>query len=65
MKDGDPLPMDFTLIAPSTFVGEVVMKQEITPFLAAYAARLRNSRSHRDHAVSEQIPLIWGYLIRS
>src|SRR3954447_19853175 len=35
MKDGDPLPMDVSRIAPSTFVGEVVMKQEITPFLAA------------------------------
>ncbi|SEE69239.1 shikimate dehydrogenase [Rhizobiales bacterium GAS191] len=39
MKEGDPLPMDVTRIAPSTFVGEVVMKQEITPFLAAARAR--------------------------
>ena len=39
MKDGDPLPMDVTRIAPSTFVGEVVMKHEITPFLAAVRAR--------------------------
>jgi shikimate dehydrogenase len=35
MKPDDPLPMDVTRIAPSTFVGEVVMKAEITPFLAA------------------------------
>ena len=35
MKDDDPLPMDVDRIAPSTFVGEVVMKQTITPFLAA------------------------------
>jgi shikimate dehydrogenase len=35
MNDGDPLPMDVDRIAPGTFVGEVVMKQEITPFLAA------------------------------
>jgi shikimate dehydrogenase len=35
MNDGDPLPMDVDRIAPSTFVGEVVMKQEITPFLQA------------------------------
>ena len=35
MSEGDPLPMDVSRIAPSTFVGEVVMKQEITPFLAA------------------------------
>jgi shikimate dehydrogenase len=39
MKEGDPLPMDVTRISPSTFVGEVVMKQEITPFLAAARAR--------------------------
>jgi shikimate dehydrogenase len=39
MKAGDPLPMDVGRIAPSTFVGEVVMKQEITPFLAAVRAR--------------------------
>ncbi len=39
MKDGDPLPMDVDRIEPSTFVGEVVMKQEITPFLAAARAR--------------------------
>jgi shikimate dehydrogenase len=39
MQAGDPLPMDVSRIAPSTFVGEVVMKQEITPFLAAVRAR--------------------------
>jgi shikimate dehydrogenase len=39
MKEGDPLPMDITRISPSAFVGEVVMKQEITPFLAAARAR--------------------------
>lgn len=39
MNDGDPLPMDVTRIAPSTFVGEVVMKQEMTAFLRAAQAR--------------------------
>jgi shikimate dehydrogenase len=39
MKADDPLPMDVSRIAPSTFVGEVVMKQEITPFLAAVRGR--------------------------
>lgn len=39
MKPGDPLPMDVSRIAPTTFVGEVVMKQEITPFLEAVRAR--------------------------
>ena len=35
MKDGDPLPFDLARVAPTTFVGEVVMKQEITPLLRA------------------------------
>ena len=35
MNDGDPLPMDVDRISPDTFVGEVVMKQQITPFLQA------------------------------
>ena len=35
MKPGDPLPVDVTKIAPNTFVGEVVMKEEYTPFLRA------------------------------
>ena len=39
MQDGDPLPFDVTRIAPTTFVGEVVMKQTITPLLAAAQAR--------------------------
>jgi shikimate dehydrogenase len=42
MKASDPLPMDVTRLSPSTFVGEVVMKQEITPFLQA--ARERGCR---------------------
>jgi shikimate dehydrogenase len=39
MNEGDPLPMDVSRIAPSTFVGEVVMKQEMTGFLRAVEAR--------------------------
>ena len=39
MNDGDPLPMDVARIAPSTSVGEVVMKQEMTAFLRAAQAR--------------------------
>jgi shikimate dehydrogenase len=35
MNDDDPLPVDVERIAPTTFVGEVVMKQEVTPFLRA------------------------------
>jgi len=33
MKDSDPLPMDVSRIDPASLVGEVVMKQEHTPFL--------------------------------
>jgi shikimate dehydrogenase len=39
MNEGDPLPMDVSRISPSALVGEVVMKQEMTPFLRAVAAR--------------------------
>jgi shikimate dehydrogenase len=39
MKRGDPLPLDVERIAPSSFVGEVVMKQEVTPFLKAARAK--------------------------
>ena len=39
MYDGDPLPIDVARIAPSTFVGEVVMKDEMTAFLKAVQAR--------------------------
>lgn len=39
MKEDDPLPFDPTRLSPGTFVGEVVMKQEITQLLAAAHAR--------------------------
>ena len=39
MNDGDELPMDVSRIAPTTFVGEVVMMKEMTAFLAAAKAR--------------------------
>ena len=39
MKEGDLLPMDVSRLAPTTFVGEVVMKTEMTAFLAAAKAR--------------------------
>ena len=39
MNDGDPLPMDVDRISPDTLVGEVVMTQRFTPFLAATRAR--------------------------
>ena len=35
MNKGDPLPFNMAQISSSTFVGEVVMKEEYTPFLKA------------------------------
>lgn len=39
MKDGDPLPVDVDRIAPGSFVGDVVLKGDVTPFLQAALAR--------------------------
>ncbi len=39
MRQGDPLPLDVARLEPAAFVGEVVMKQEVTAFLAAARAR--------------------------
>jgi shikimate dehydrogenase len=39
MNDGDPLPVDVSRVAPEAFVGEVVMKAEMTPFLQAARSR--------------------------
>ena len=39
MNAGDAMPMDVSRIDPRTFVGEVVMKTEMTAFLAAAQAR--------------------------
>ena len=39
MEPGDPLPMDVERIAPTTFVGEVVMSSEMTAFLKAVQQR--------------------------
>ena len=39
MNEGDALPMDIARLAPTTFVGEVVMRTEMTAFLTAARAR--------------------------
>lgn len=39
MNPGDPLPVDPARFARNTFIGEVVLKSEMTPFLEAAAAR--------------------------
>ncbi|MEU7835611.1 hypothetical protein [Nonomuraea sp. NPDC049129] len=35
MEDGDPLPVDVDRVAPDSYVGDVVLKTDITPFLQA------------------------------
>ena len=55
MKEGDPLPIDVARIARSALVGEVVMKQEVTPLLAAAAARGCATQVGTD-MLFEQIP---------
>lgn len=55
MKDNDPMPVDVARLSPKTFVGEVVMKREITPFLQA--ARERGCRFQvGTEMLFEQIP---------
>jgi len=55
MKQDDPLPLDVERISPTTFVGEVVMKEEITPFLAAARAKGCDYQVGTD-MLFEQIP---------
>ena len=35
MNDGDPLPIDVERVAPGSYVGDVVLRTDITPFLQA------------------------------
>ena len=55
MNTNDPMPMDVARIAPQTFVGEVVMRQEETPLLAAARARGCTTQVGLD-MLYEQIP---------
>ena len=51
MNVGDPLPVDMARVAPTTFVGEVVMKSETTAFLQAAQARGCRVPDRHRHAV--------------
>ena len=55
MNEGDPLPVDMSRVAPETFVGEVVMKQAVTPFLKAAQDRGCQTQVGTD-MLFEQIP---------
>ena len=56
MKVDDPLPIDVSRLSPKTFVGEAVMKQEMTPLLQAARARGCPIQVGTD-ILFEQIPL--------
>jgi shikimate dehydrogenase len=55
MEEGDPMPTEVERIDPRAFVGEVVMKAEVTPFLAAARARGCATQVGTD-MLFEQIP---------
>lgn len=60
MNDGDAMPMDVSRIAPQAFVGEVVMKSEMTAFLKAVQARGCRFQVGSD-MLFEQIPAYLEY----
>lgn len=55
MQPGDPLPFDVDRLSPRTFVGEVVMKQAMTPLLQA-AQRIGCPFQIGTDMLFEQIP---------
>jgi shikimate dehydrogenase len=55
MNESDPLPLDVSRLSPHTFVGEVVMRTEMTAFLAAAQARGCRTQVGTD-MLYEQIP---------
>jgi shikimate dehydrogenase len=61
MNKDDPLPMKMDGILPSVFVGEVVMREEITPFLAAARAKGCDYQVGTD-MLFEQIPAYLEFL---
>jgi shikimate dehydrogenase len=60
MKDGDPLPVDMDRVDASTFVGEVVMKTDMTAFLKAAQAKGCRIQMGAD-MLYEQIPAYLEY----
>jgi shikimate dehydrogenase len=55
MNEGDPLPMDMDRLDRGTYVGEVVMKRAVTPFLKAAQDRGCETQVGTD-MLFEQIP---------
>ena len=61
MEPGDPLPIDVNRISPTAMVGEVVMKQEETPFVLAARERGCLTQIGTD-MLFEQIPAYLEFL---
>ncbi len=60
MNEGDPLPLDVSRLQARTFVGEVVMRTEMTAFLSAAQARGCQVQVGTD-MLFEQIPAYLEY----
>ena len=60
MKEGDPMPVDISKISPHAFVGEVVLKDEMTAFLKAAHSRGCRVQVGSD-MLFEQIPVYLEY----
>jgi len=60
MKEGDPMPVDINKISPEAFVGEVVLKAEMTAFLQAAHKRGCKVQIGSD-MLFEQIPVYLEY----
>ena len=60
MNEGDPLPLDVSRLEARTFVGEVVMRTEMTAFLAAAKSRGCRVQVGAD-MLFEQIPAYLEY----
>ena len=60
MNEGDPMPVDVQRLDTKSFVGEVVMRQDVTAFLAAAEARGCSTQIGTD-MLFEQIPAYLEY----
>lgn len=61
MKEGDPLPVEPSLLSPEMMVAEIIMKPETTPLLAA--AKRRGCSVHFGrHMLDEQIRLMAEFM---
>ena len=62
-NQGDPLPVDVSLVASTTYVGEVVMKTAVTPFLRAARERGLSDPGRCRHDVSPLVSWLYNCLV--